>query len=83
MGVVEVCAEMIHAHPEPILQAVSLLWSINEKLSGRDGLEIEKPNQDWVVDIFKVVRAKAKREEKEREKQTQMEIEKCRMEQNL
>lgn len=30
------------------------LWSINERLAGRQGLDIEQPTRDWMVDLFPV-----------------------------
>jgi len=30
---------------------LSLLWSINERLSGREGLEIARPDDGWIDDL--------------------------------
>jgi len=30
------------------------LWSINERLVGRQGIDIEMPTRDWMVDLFPV-----------------------------
>jgi len=30
---------------------LDLLWSINERLNGNQGLNLERPNLDWVEDI--------------------------------
>ena len=29
----------------------ALLWSINERLAGRQGIDLEPPSYDWVADI--------------------------------
>jgi len=41
---------------------VSLLWSINEQMAGREGLEIERPTLAWLDDLLWLDEREADRE---------------------
>ena len=31
---------------------LALLWSINERMAGRDGIDAEAPGMDWLDDLW-------------------------------
>lgn len=42
----------LHAHPYHLSRVDQLLWSINERMVGRAGLDVPPPSSTWVSDLF-------------------------------
>lgn len=39
-------------HPYVVNQTWLLLWSINERLAGRPGVDCPVPTEDWIEDLL-------------------------------
>lgn len=46
-------------------QAVAL-WSINERLAGRAGVDLPRPDESWVEDLLDVMMKRAEDQERDR-----------------
>lgn len=43
-------------HPQPLDDMVRLLWSINERMAGREGLDVPEPTDDYVQEVVEMVK---------------------------
>lgn len=51
-------------HPEVVTTTLELLWSINERLAGREGIDVPPPSLAFLQDVSDVARIQC--EERER-----------------
>ena len=49
--------ELLHSHPYFLTRIDLALWSINERLAGREGTDIDPPNQRWIDDIHSIAQS--------------------------
>ena len=53
-------------------QVLDLLWSINERLSGRPGFDIREPNHDWAFEVIEDIALEAMQNEETSERLNKM-----------
>lgn len=44
----------IASHPQVVHTTLLALWSINERLAGREGLNITLPGMEWMQDLLDI-----------------------------
>ena len=57
------------------MQMWGLLWSINETMQGREGLELPPPSRDWIDDLRQLQMREAAREQEQKRDKAEREAE--------